>query len=132
MPAPSPCCARVWVRVPALGSSLSFVSSGRRRCSRFSAPVPDSRCVCVVCVQVRREAEDAAQLVSPVVIQLLSTPFHLYALDLYNRKAAAASDRVRLVLDKYAVSVAARCARILPAFGIGGVANRFFRARRIE
>jgi hypothetical protein len=61
--------------------------------------------------------------------QLISTPYHLIALDLYNRAAGTVTwaDRWALVREKYNVSVAARVGRILPAFGVGGVANRHLR-----
>jgi hypothetical protein len=44
----------------------------------------------------------AAQLVSPAAVQFLSTPYHLLALDLYNRPGATVTwkDRVALIREK--------------------------------
>lgn len=79
-----------------------------------------------------RTADNIAQMVSPVLAQLATTPMHLLALDIYNRVGVPSSERVKLVGAKYVESVLARCARILPAFGIGGVANRYIREYLIE
>lgn len=68
-----------------------------------------------------------AQFVAPAAVQLASTPLHLLGLDLYNRPNGMPpvtwADRWELVRTKWAVSVAARICRIVPAFGIGGVVN---------
>ncbi|KAJ1330438.1 hypothetical protein BSLG_009356 [Batrachochytrium salamandrivorans] len=74
-------------------------------------------------------AETVAQLVAPCTIQLASTPLHLYAMDLYNRPGASALQRQRFVRHEYGVTTMARMARIFPAFGIGGVANKFLRKK---
>lgn len=66
-----------------------------------------------------------AQFVAPAAIQVFSTPVHLLGLDLYNRPgpAVGAADRAARVARDWAKSCAARIARILPAFGVGGVVN---------
>ncbi|ETO14038.1 hypothetical protein RFI_23327 [Reticulomyxa filosa] len=66
----------------------------------------------------------ATQLLCPVSIQLLSTPLHLLGSDLYNNKQSTWEKRLKFVRREYGKTAAARMARILPAFGIGGVANR--------
>ncbi len=71
--------------------------------------------------------EFVVQLAAPCVIQLFSTPYHLLALDLYNRPHASRHERWNLVRKNYAMSAVARVGRILPAFGIGGVTNRSLR-----
>ena len=68
-------------------------------------------------------ARSAVQLVTPVAMQLFTVPFHLYALDLYNRPGMSSSQRFTFVGREYSKTVLARWARILPAFGIGGVIN---------
>lgn len=73
-----------------------------------------------------KRAEMIAQLVTPVSMQIFSTPLHLYGLDLYNRETA--TDRGAFIAREYIKTVLARMARIFPAFGIGGVVNKKIRA----
>jgi hypothetical protein len=75
-----------------------------------------------------------AQFVAPAVVQAVSTPLHLWGLDLYNRPSTAAAavtarERWLAVRRNWAVSVAARICRIVPAFGVGGVVNTNLRKR---
>lgn len=72
-------------------------------------------------------ADTSAQLVTPVSMQILSTPLHLLGLDLYNRSAVSGADRIAFVKQEYLKTVLARMARIFPAFGIGGVVNKYVR-----
>lgn len=72
-------------------------------------------------------ADTAAQLITPVSMQILSTPLHLFGLDLYNRSGVSSSDRVSFVKQEYVKTTLARMARIFPAFGIGGVVNKSVR-----
>ena len=74
----------------------------------------------------------AAQFLGPAAIQLFSTPFHLYGLDLYNREGASISNRLKQVWSNWPQSSAARICRILPAFGVGGVVNSNMRARLMK
>jgi hypothetical protein len=63
-----------------------------------------------------------------MVVQL--TPFSLtdlHGLDLYNREAASTQERISFVKREYAKTAVARMARIFPAFGIGGVVNKYIR-----
>ncbi len=46
-------------------------------------------------------AEIAAQVLAPALVQFVATPYHLLALDLYNRPMADWSQRVALIRDKY-------------------------------
>jgi len=64
------------------------------------------------------------QIVCPVSIQLLSTPLHLLGSDLYNNRTSTWNKRLKFIRREYAKTALARMARILPSFGIGGVANR--------
>ncbi|KAL8434938.1 hypothetical protein ACSSS7_002787 [Eimeria intestinalis] len=64
-----------------------------------------------------------SHLLSPVLIQFVSTPLHLLALDLYNRPPALAAQRLTWIAASYFPSLFARAARIIPAFGIGGFVN---------
>lgn len=69
----------------------------------------------------------AAQLFCPVAMQFVTTPMHLMGLDMYNRPHSSWRDRVDLISSNYRKTVAARIARILPAFGFGGLGNRKLR-----
>ncbi|TPX72759.1 hypothetical protein SpCBS45565_g00154 [Spizellomyces sp. 'palustris'] len=75
----------------------------------------------------KRPADIAAQLLTPCAVQFISTPMHLLGMDLYNRPAAQASERGAFIAREYGKSTSARIGRIFAAFGIGGVANQYFR-----
>ena len=78
----------------------------------------------------------AAQFMAPAGVQLFSTPLHLLGLDLYNRPGSSPflswRDRLDLVRRNWFVSVSARICRIVPAFGVGGVANMKVRQKLME
>lgn len=69
--------------------------------------------------------QTVAQFAAPAAVQLVSTPVHLWGLDVYNRPGAPGGwrDRWAAVSKNWAVSTAARICRIVPAFGVGGVVN---------
>ena len=73
----------------------------------------------------------AAQFLAPAGIQLFSTPLHLLGLDLYNRSGGGVGwrGRLRKVGRDWVGSSFARMARIVPAFGVGGVVNGSVRRR---
>ncbi|KAL3439683.1 hypothetical protein BDV09DRAFT_191234 [Aspergillus tetrazonus] len=64
------------------------------------------------------------QLVVPVLSQLVATPLHLLGLDLYNRQYDVPwADRGKVVWRDLRAATAVRCARIVPAFGVGYLVN---------
>ena len=65
----------------------------------------------------------AAQFLAPASIQLLSTPLHLWGLDLYNRPGVSWRARVGRVGRDWLGSSLARIGRVIPAYGVGGVVN---------
>ena len=77
-------------------------------------------------------ADTLAQLLTPVSMQILSTPLHLLGLDLYNRPSATSAERANFIAREYVKTTAARMSRILPAFGFGGVVNKAARAEGLE
>jgi len=81
------------------------------------------------CGASRATADGVAYFTSPLVAQLFCTPLHLLGLDLYNRRGASPRERGHLLRKELAVTVAARCARMIPAFSLGGVVNRSLRVR---
>eukprot|EP00735_Rhodelphis_limneticus_P013215 TRINITY_DN6785_c0_g1::TRINITY_DN6785_c0_g1_i1::g.3037::m.3037 TRINITY_DN6785_c0_g1::TRINITY_DN6785_c0_g1_i1::g.3037 ORF type:complete len:262 (-),score=50.01,sp/Q9Y7X4/YGRG_SCHPO/38.40/9e-45 TRINITY_DN6785_c0_g1_i1:302-1087(-) len=74
-----------------------------------------------------KNAQVFAQLTAPMAIQLISTPLHLLGLDLYNNPQWTIAQRATFLKREYFKSTFARCCRIFPAFGIGGVGNTHFR-----
>jgi hypothetical protein len=72
-------------------------------------------------------AATAAQLITPCAIQFLSSPLHLLGMDIYNRGSASWPERRSFIAREYVKTSFARVGRIFPAFGIGGVANKFLR-----
>lgn len=72
-------------------------------------------------------ADTISQLLTPVSMQIISTPLHLHGLDLYNRDIATTNERIKFVGQEYIKTTMARMARIFPAFGVGGVINKYVR-----
>jgi len=77
-------------------------------------------------------ADNAAQVLCPVSVQVLSTPIHLLGLSLYSHPSLTASARASSVAATYKSALAGRAGRILPAFGLGGVGNRMARNKLRE
>ncbi|KAL5360672.1 hypothetical protein BJX96DRAFT_175519 [Aspergillus floccosus] len=64
------------------------------------------------------------QITVPVLSQLMASPVHLLGLDLYNRPhVASLKDRVVFMRQNLPSATVVRCARIVPAFGFGCLAN---------
>jgi hypothetical protein len=76
-------------------------------------------------------SDNVSQLFTPVSMQILSTPLHLHGLDLYNRSTATTAERISFIGKEYVKTVLARMARIFPAFGVGGVLNKYVRKQGI-
>lgn len=95
------------------------------------APHIESRVLPKLGEGVRRNigAASAAQFVAPAAVQLVSTPLHLLGLGLYNEPRATWGQRMRKVGREWGISCLARMARIVPAFGVGGVVNMRVRKR---
>ena len=72
-------------------------------------------------------ADNTAQLITPVTMQIFSTPLHLYGLNLYNVSEATNAERVSFIQKEYIKTTLARMSRIFPAFGVGGVVNKYIR-----
>lgn len=78
----------------------------------------------------RLSGQTLLQFAAPAAAQVLTTPFHLLGLDLYNRprgpgpaSAPTWAQRAAQVYKNWGISVAARLCRIIPAYGVGGVVN---------
>ncbi|XP_037039948.1 uncharacterized membrane protein C365.16-like [Bradysia coprophila] len=77
----------------------------------------------------KQNADNLAQLTVPSLMQFVSSPLHLYGLDKYNRsdRSLTFSDRFSRVRQEYLKTSLARVGRIMPAFGVGGVVNKYVR-----
>ncbi|KAJ5263255.1 hypothetical protein N7478_010860 [Penicillium angulare] len=69
-----------------------------------------------------------AQLTVPVLTQVVATPMHLLALDLYMRQDVKFADRLVQSQRYLPSSTVMRCFRIIPAFGFGCLANMELRS----
>lgn len=90
--------------------------------SAFTVPKPLAAAFASGGVDKSR-AEDAAQLVSPVGMQLFCAPLHLLALNMYNMPSATLRERAVAVARTAPQTIVAYAVRMAPAFGIGGVIN---------
>ncbi|KAJ5096148.1 hypothetical protein NUU61_005504 [Penicillium alfredii] len=76
-----------------------------------------------------------AQFACPALMQFASTPMHLLGLDLYNRQPPGGlpwTERAARIRRDYVPSCFARMGKIVPAYGIGGVANVRLRASLMQ
>jgi len=77
-------------------------------------------------------ADIIAQLAVPISAQLVLTPMHLLALDMYNRPRKNMADRVRNIRSLLVESAGARIARVGCVYGIAGIGNKFCRGHLLE
>ena len=70
-----------------------------------------------------KRAASAAQLLSPIGMQIVLTPLHLLALNLYNQPGATPGERAKAVGSVLPGSTVARMGRFGCAYGIGGLLN---------
>lgn len=66
------------------------------------------------------------QLLSPILIQIVSTPLHLTGLDVYNNPENTFKLRMAFLRREYVKSLCGRMCRIFPAFSLGGLGNKFY------
>ncbi|KAJ1621258.1 hypothetical protein T492DRAFT_1071578 [Pavlovales sp. CCMP2436] len=76
---------------------------------------------------VGHSADFACQLISPPLCELVNTPLHLLALDIFHRPSCSMPDRARVIARQYPRSVAVRLLRVMAAFSLGGIGNRTLR-----
>lgn len=81
---------------------------------------------------VGRASDVACQLMSPPICELVNTPIHLLALDLYNRPNCTGMERAQRVWKQYPTSVMVRIMRVLCAFSLGGISNRVMRGMFLQ
>lgn len=72
-------------------------------------------------------ADTLCQLIVPPICELINTPIHLLALDMYNRPGCGKRERARSISKQYSRSLAVRIVRVMAAFSLGGIGNRVLR-----
>lgn len=72
-------------------------------------------------------AEISMALLIPVIMQYLTAPLHIHAMDVYNRSVATGQERIQKIIGDFNAVSFFRAFRILPAFGIGSYSNNKFR-----
>jgi len=70
-----------------------------------------------------KNGERIAQILCPLLVQVIATPVHLLALGLYNNKTATFAEQFKVIGNIYFNTLLLRCLRFLPAFGLGGICN---------
>ena len=74
-------------------------------------------------------AATVSQLGVPAAINIISSPIHFLALDIYNNPASSFGKRINTVAASYVGATSSRIMKGLAAYGIGGVGNTFLRGR---
>jgi hypothetical protein len=77
-------------------------------------------------------ANTVAQIGVPITAQILLTPIHLLALDLYMEKGSTPKERFRRILGNAPETITIRMGRVLFAYGIAGVFNIGLRTKLRE
>ena len=90
--------------------------------SAFTVPKPMAAGM-ASCGMEPSQAENAAQFISPVAMQVFCAPLHLLGLNLYNMPVATLRQRAMAVAATAPQTMLAFSFRMAPAFGIGGVLN---------
>jgi hypothetical protein len=72
-------------------------------------------------------AEISTAFSIPVVMQFITAPIHIYALNYYNAPTATTAERMDVMKKEIGKVCFARGLRIFPAFGIGSYSNNKFR-----
>lgn len=90
---------------------------------QVSAMIPDSL------ARTAQAKASASQLLVPALTQVVATPVHLLALDIYGRPGRQGfKERARKTREKLASTTVMRAFRLVPAFGFGVIFNNYVRA----
>ncbi|KAJ0118922.1 hypothetical protein J7T55_013178 [Diaporthe amygdali] len=90
---------------------------------QVSAIIPDAL------ARTEKAKASAAQLIVPALTQVVATPVHLLALDIYNRPGRLGfAGRAAKTREKLASTTVMRAFRLVPAFGFGVIFNNHLRS----
>ncbi|KAH8430012.1 uncharacterized protein LDX57_007684 [Aspergillus melleus] len=112
-------------KVPRTSFALFCLRDSITIFASFNVPALVSPWIPDVVASSPRAKSTMAQFACPALMQFASTPMHLLGLDLYNRQDARLGWRERALRIRrdYVPSCFARMGKIVPAYGVGGVAN---------
>ncbi|PLB50615.1 cystathionine beta-l [Aspergillus steynii IBT 23096] len=112
-------------KVPRTSFALFCLRDSITIFASFNVPALVSPWIPDVVASSARAKATMAQFACPALMQFASTPMHLLGLDLYNRQDARLGWRERALRIRrdYVPSCFARMGKIVPAYGVGGVAN---------
>jgi ACR3 family arsenite efflux pump ArsB len=74
----------------------------------------------------KKRSDKIAQLASPAVLQIVCTPLHLLALNMYNEKGVSVAHRAATVRKTLVSSTIMRMIRFSVAYGVGVIVNKYF------
>ncbi|TPX36498.1 hypothetical protein SmJEL517_g01334 [Synchytrium microbalum] len=96
--------------------------------SSFTLPGPVSRQLQATFPGLEAAKADFwSQLLLPCAVQMISSPWHLLGLDLYNNPGNSVAQRVAFIKREYVGTSLGRMARMFPAYGLGGNFNMYLR-----
>lgn len=113
--------------MPSISMGLFAVRDSMTILASFSLPPIISKHMQSKMNMDANSSDKLSQLFTPVTMQIFSTPLHLLGLDIYNRDGMKSVDRINFIKQEYVKTMLARMARIFPAFGVGGVVNKYIR-----
>jgi hypothetical protein len=98
---------------------LLTIGAGFNFPSIFSSYLQDTKMI-----SNQAHADKLSQLTVPMIAQMVLTPIHLLALDIYNRAAVSPMNRFSYIAKIYPSALSIRMTRVLCAYGIAGVTNK--------
>lgn len=78
------------------------------------------------------KSEIIASFLVPTTVQIVSTPIHILAIDMYQHPLRSFKERLANIRSNYKSVLTGRIVRTIPAFCIGGFINDMLRPKRIE
>jgi hypothetical protein len=78
-------------------------------------------------IPTKSTADTFSQVTVPMAAQMVLTPIHVLALDMYNRVGQTTLNRFQYIKNIYPETVSIRMGRVLCAYGIAGVTNKNIR-----
>jgi len=70
--------------------------------------------------------------VYPIASQFITTPIHIYGMDLVTRPTATSTERLQRIASTYKEVCKGRVLRVIPSFVIGVAINNYIKTQKIE
>ena len=74
-------------------------------------------------------ADFLSSICLPLFAQIISTPIHILAIDLYTNPSTTVKEKIINIKNQYKTVCYGRMLRVIPAFGLGGFINDMLRNR---